>query len=55
MTFLEDETDMDVAWSMWEKGLMRIMEECIPPRYKHQSENWKKNSIYQQMGCPFPY
>lgn len=35
MTFLEDETDMDVAWSMWEKGLMRIMEECIPPRYKH--------------------
>ena len=29
-TFLDDETDMDTLWSMWEKRFMTIMKECIP-------------------------
>ena len=66
-TFLDDETDMDLLWSMWEKRFMTIMEECIPkatisPRHnlpwmnRHiRSKIRKRNSAYRkgkETGCP---
>jgi len=29
-TFLHNETNVDLAWDIWEKKFMEIMEKCIP-------------------------
>ena len=66
-TFLDDETDMDTLWSMWEERFMTIMEECIPKATVSPQRNlpWmnknirtkirQRNSVYRkgrETGCP---
>ena len=66
-TFLDNESDMDTLWSMWEERFMAIMEQCIPkatisPRRnlpwmnKHIRANIRKRNMAcrkgRETGCP---